>query len=71
MTQKFIEIVLSKLMNERDMLMIDLDHISNKESKTDEKVAGFINILEQLTDKNSQIETLTGMIPEGVFNTTP
>jgi hypothetical protein len=71
MTKEFFEVVLSKLINERDMVEIDIENLKGLDISTDEKSNRFILLLKNLTEINNNIESLTGMLPEEVFFKTP
>lgn len=71
MTKEFFEVVLSKLINERDMIELDIENLNGIDITTDEKSNRFILYLKKLTEINNNIESLTGMLPEEVFHKTP
>ena len=67
MTKEFFEVVLSKLINERDMIELDINNLNGVDIGTDEKSNKFITLFKKLTEINNNIESLTGMLPEEVF----
>ena len=57
---KFLEIILSDLISERDTLEMDLNQILNSvDKKTKEKKSDFINVLGFIVSINNKIKTLT------------
>jgi len=59
---KFLEIILSDLISERDTLEMDLNYILNSDKKTKEKKVEFIDILGTIVDTNNKIKTLSEYI---------
>jgi hypothetical protein len=59
---KFLEIILSDLISERDTLEMDLNYILNSDKKTKEKKVEFIDILGPIVDTNNKIKTLSEYI---------
>ena len=60
---KFLEIVLSDLISERDTLEMDLNYIVNiSDKKTKEKKLDFIEVLGPIVDTNNKIKTLSEYI---------
>ena len=66
---KFLELVLSDIISERDELEMDLNHIVNiSGKKTKEKKRDFIDVLGSIVQTNNKIKTLseymTSLTPE-------
>ena len=57
---KFLELVLSDLVSERDTLEMDLNYILNNVSeRTNKRKKEFTNILGDIVDTNNKIKTLS------------
>lgn len=56
---KFLEIVLSDLVSNRDTLELDLNFILNKESDTELRKKNFLEILNEIALTNIKIQTLS------------
>jgi|TARA_R110000803_G_scaffold135432_1_gene202433 hypothetical protein len=70
MTKEFIEIVLTKLLNQREMVELDMRLLLKREDiSTDEKSDMAIVLIDDLTKANNNIEAFSGMIPEDVLST--
>ena len=70
MTKEFIEIVLTKLLNQREMVELDMKLLLERGNmSTDEKSETFTVLIDNLTRANNNIETFSGMIPEDVLIT--
>tara|TARA_R110000803_G_scaffold111189_7_gene179621 strand:+ start:202 stop:438 length:237 start_codon:yes stop_codon:yes gene_type:complete len=68
MNKEFIEIVLSKLLNRREMVELDMRLLLERENiSADEMSDRFIVLVGELTNTNNNIETFSGMIPENVL----
>jgi|TARA_B110000211_G_C14083845_1_gene555780 hypothetical protein len=67
MTKEFFEIVLAKMINDRDMSEMDINNLLEMDISTDEKSDRFIGIIQKLTIINNNIKSLTGMVPEEVL----
>lgn len=59
---KFLEIILSDLISERDTLEMDLNYILNSDKKAKEKKLEFIEVLGPIVDANNKIKTLSEYI---------
>jgi hypothetical protein len=60
---KFLELVLSDLVSERDTLEMDLNYILNSiDKRTKEKKIEFIDTLGCIVDNNNKIKTLSEYI---------
>tara|TARA_Y100000310_G_scaffold336896_1_gene422604 strand:- start:461 stop:709 length:249 start_codon:yes stop_codon:yes gene_type:complete len=60
---KFLELVLSDLVSERDTLEMDLNFIlNNEEKKTKNKKKEFNNVLKGIVNVNNKIKTLSEYI---------
>jgi hypothetical protein len=68
MTKEFFEIVLAKMINDRDMVEMDMSNLLSMDIPTDEKSDRFIGLVQKLTIINNNINSLTGMLPEEVLN---
>ncbi len=68
MTKEFFEIVLAKMINDRDMVELDMSNLFNIDIPSDDKSDRFIGLVQKLTIINNNIKSLTGMIPEEVLN---
>jgi hypothetical protein len=71
MTKEFFEVVLSKMINQRDMIELDIDNLKRLDISTDEKSDRFIDLLKNLTEINNNIEVFSSMLPEDAFVTPP
>jgi hypothetical protein len=67
MTKEFFQVVLSKMINQRDMIELDMENLKGLDIPTDDKTERFIQLLKDLTEVNNNIEALTGMLPEETF----
>ena len=62
---KFLEIVLSDLVSERDTLELDLNNVVNTSyEKTNDKKNKFVTILENIVKVNNKIKILTEYLTE-------
>jgi flagellar biosynthesis chaperone FliJ len=62
---KFLEIVLSDLISERDTLEMDLNNIlNNNVEKTNDKKKKFKEVLQEIVNVNNKIKTMTGYLTE-------
>ena len=62
---KFLEIVLSDLISERDTLEMDLNNILNeKVEKTNNKKKKFKKVLQEIVNINNKIKTMTEYLTE-------
>lgn len=62
---KFLEIVLSDLVSERDTLELDLNNVVNTSyEKTNDKKKKFVTILENIVKVNNKIKILTEYLTE-------
>lgn len=71
MKKEFYEIVLSKMINERDMIELDIDNLKGLDIDTDDKSYRFIKLFKKLTELNSNIKIFSGMLPEDIFLSYP
>ena len=57
---KFLEVILSDLVSDRDILEMDLNYVLNKDDKkSSEKKHEFNEILGKIVNTNNKIKTLT------------
>jgi predicted MPP superfamily phosphohydrolase len=57
---KFLELVLSDLISDRDTLEMDLNNVLNNSTiKTKEKKSDFVGVLGDIVDINNKIKTLS------------
>ena len=57
---KFLEVILSDLVSDRDIFEMDLNYVLNKDDKkSSEKKHEFNEILEKIVNTNNKIKTLT------------
>ena len=69
MTKKFYEIILSELVNRRDIAEVDLSEIYyKKELSVKERLDKSIDLLGKIADINNRIQTLTGLVTEENVN---
>lgn len=62
---KFLEIVLSDLISERDTLEIDLNYVlNNNVGKTKDKKNRFKKVLQEIVNVNNKIKTMTEYLTE-------
>ena len=62
---KFLEIVLSDLVSERDTLEIDLNNVLNaNKNKTNDKKNEFKEVLQEIVNVNNKIKTMTEYLTE-------
>lgn len=62
---KFLEIVLSDLISERDTLEIDLNYVlNNNVGKTKDKKKRFKEVLQDIVNVNNKIKTMTEYLTE-------
>lgn len=69
MTRKFFEIVLSDLINKRDIAELEMTLVYDKNISLNEKIVVVENLLKIISEINNQIVTLTGMVTEEVTKT--
>jgi hypothetical protein len=69
MTKKFYEIILSELVNRRDIAEVALSEIYyKKELSVKERLNESIDLLGEIADINNRIQTLTGLVTEENVN---
>lgn len=65
MTNRFYEIILSELINKRNIAEVALSEIYyKKELSVKERLESSIDLLTELTDINNNIQTLSGLFTE-------
>jgi hypothetical protein len=65
MTKKFYEIILSELVNRRDIAEVALSEIYyKKELSVKERLEASIDLLGDIADINNRIQTLSGLFTE-------
>jgi len=64
MTKEFLEIVLTELINERDICKMEMNTIFMKDSSVKDKVKTFRENLTEFNKLKQEIEILSGMIPQ-------
>lgn len=64
MTKEFLEIVLTELINERDICQMEMNTIFLKDSSVKDKVKTFRENLTELNRLKQEIEILSGMLPQ-------
>jgi hypothetical protein len=65
MTKKFYEIILSELVNRRDIAEVDLSEVYYKqELSVKERVESSIDLLGVIADINNRIHTLSSLVTE-------
>ena len=69
MTKKFYEIILSELVNRRDIAEVALSEIYyKKELSVKERLNESIDLLGEIADINNRIQTLTSLVTEENVN---
>jgi len=65
MTNRFYEIILSELINKRNIAEVALSEIYyKKELSVKERIESSIDLLSEVTDINNNIQTLSGLFTE-------
>ena len=65
MTNRFYEIILSELINRRNIAEVALSEIYyKKELSVKERIESSIDLLSEVTDINNNIQTLSGLFTE-------
>ena len=65
MTKKFYEILLSELVNRRDIAEVALSEVYHKqELSVKERIESSIDLLGDIADLNNRIHTLSGLVTE-------
>lgn len=65
MTNRFYEIILSELINKRNIAEVALSEIYyKKELSVKERIESSIDLLTEVTDINNNIQTLSGLFTE-------
>lgn len=64
MTKEFLEIVLTELINDRDICKMELNTIFLKDSSVKDKIKTFRHNLSELNRLKQEIEILSGMMPQ-------
>lgn len=65
MTKKFYEIILSELVNRRDVAEVALSEVyDKKELSVEERINSSIDLLGNIADINNRIQTLSGLVKE-------
>ena len=64
MTKEFLEIVLTELINERDICKMEMNTIFLKDSSVKDKVKLFRETLSEYNRLKEEIQVLSGMIPQ-------
>jgi hypothetical protein len=65
MTKKFYEILLSELVNRRDIAEVALSEVYHKqELSVKERIESSIDLLGDIADINNRIHTLSGLVTE-------
>lgn len=69
MTNRFYEIILSELVNRRNIAEVALSEIYfKKELSVKERIESSIDLLSEITDINNNIQTLSGLFTEKVVD---
>ncbi len=65
MTKKFYEIILSELVNRRDVAEVSLSEVYyKKELSVEERINSSIDLLGSIADINNRIQTLSSLVTE-------
>ena len=64
MTKEFLEIVLTELINERDICKMEMNTIFLKDSSVRDKVKLFRETLTEYNRLKEEIQVLSGMMPQ-------
>lgn len=65
MTKKFYEIILSELVNRRDVAEVALSEVYyKKELSVEERINSSIDLLGNIADINNRIQTLSSLVTE-------